>query len=70
MYQKRSLSIRGHKTSLLLEAEFWQELEIIAKSRSISMPQLIFEIDEKRGTQNLASSCRVFVLKTLKGNEN
>ena len=60
-FQKKSLSLRGHKTSVALEKAFWVVLEEVAKSRSISLPQLVNEIDEKR-KGSLASSLRLYVL--------
>jgi predicted DNA-binding ribbon-helix-helix protein len=60
--QKRSLTIAGHRTSIALEPEFWAGLEDMANSRQLPLPDLIFEIDEKRESGNLASALRVAVL--------
>jgi predicted DNA-binding ribbon-helix-helix protein len=57
-FQKRSLTLKGHKTSVALEKAFWTVLEEVAKSRSVSLPQLVNEIDEKR-KGSLASSLRL-----------
>jgi len=69
--QKRSMRIAGHRTSLALEQEFWIGLERIARSRSISLPQLIASIDEQRAKRapdaSLASAVRVFVLENRVG---
>jgi len=63
---KRSLTIRGHRTSIALEQAFWQELERLARLRNKSIPMLIAEIDERRAAEapdaSLASSLRVFAL--------
>lgn len=63
---KRSFSLQGHRTSIALEEAFWTALENIARSRNITLPQLISEIDRKRLAQEppagLASSLRVFAL--------
>lgn len=63
---KRSMRIAGHRTSVALEAEFWEALEILARTRSTSLPRLIAEIDRERersgGKASLASAVRVFVL--------
>ena len=63
---KRSLTIKGHRTSIALEQEFWEELEKLARLRSKSVPMLIAEIDDRRAVQapeaSLASSLRVFAL--------
>jgi predicted DNA-binding ribbon-helix-helix protein len=66
---KRSVSIRGHRTSLSLEPEFWAALKEIAAARRISLASLIAEIDARRGAQpqsNLSSALRVFVLEMLR----
>jgi len=63
--KKRSVSIRGHRTSLSLEDGFWDELSVIALSRRISVAALITEIDRKR-TGGLSSAVRLFVLEDLK----
>ena len=64
--RKRSISIRGHRTSILLEPEFWAVLDAAAAARSISLPALIAEVDQSRLKQapapGLASSLRVFAL--------
>jgi predicted DNA-binding ribbon-helix-helix protein len=59
---KRSVSIRGHKTSVTLEDQFWQGLREIAEARNITMASLVDEIDASRETTNLSSNIRLFVL--------
>ncbi|RIX97589.1 aryl-sulfate sulfotransferase [Aureimonas flava] len=63
MTEKRSLSIRGHRTSISLEDAFWRELRRIAARRHTSLAALIAEIDAERapGT-NLSSAIRLRVL--------
>ena len=62
---KRSLSIKGHRTSVSLETEFWTQLKLIATQKSISIPQLVADIDTERSKVNLSSALRVFVLNQL-----
>jgi predicted DNA-binding ribbon-helix-helix protein len=64
---KRSVSIAGHRTSVSLEAPFWDALKEIAERRGISVQQLVGEIDAGRGAQNLSSAIRVFVLDEARG---
>ena len=64
---KRSISLSGHRTSLSLESEFWDVLETIAAERDQSLASLIGEIDASRGVEPLASSARVWVVRTLRG---
>jgi predicted DNA-binding ribbon-helix-helix protein len=59
---KRSVVIRGHKTSVSLEDAFWRALKTIAAERGVSLAQLIAEVDAARGG-NLSSALRVFVLE-------
>ena len=59
---KRSVAIAGHRTSVSLEAPFWDALKDVAGRRGASVQQLIGEIDASRGAQNLSSAIRVFVL--------
>lgn len=60
---KHSLTLRGHRTSVSLEALFWKEFRRIAEARDIALNQLAVEIDEARGDIGLASAIRVFVLE-------
>ena len=59
---KRSVVIRGHKTSISIEDEFWAGLKHIATERGITLSALIKEIDERREWGNLSSAIRVHVL--------
>ncbi len=64
---KRSVSIRGHRTSFSLEDEFWSELKQLAEARQISVAQLVTQVDLRRQeTENLSSALRLFVLRQLK----
>ena len=63
--KKRSLSIRGHRTSLSLEDGFWEELTAIAAERGQSVAALITEIDRTR-TGGLSSAVRLFILEALR----
>ena len=61
--KKRSLTLRGHRTSVSLEDEFWQAFREIAAKSNRSVNDLAAEIDEKRGMSiGLASAIRLFVL--------
>lgn len=62
MLRKRSLSLAGHTTSLALEPAFWDVLEAMADERRRSLTSVIAEIDAGRGTEPLASACRVAAL--------
>jgi predicted DNA-binding ribbon-helix-helix protein len=62
---KRSVSIAGHRTSVSLEAPFWDALRGIANARARSVQSLIGEIDAGRDGQNLSSAIRVFVRRSM-----
>jgi predicted DNA-binding ribbon-helix-helix protein len=65
---KRSIAIRGHRTSFSLEQAFLDELQAIAAERGIALAALVAEIDEERPRQaNLSSALRLYVLKWVKG---
>ena len=60
---KRSITISGHRTSVSLEADFWQALTEIAAEMKRPLAQLVDEIDKRDGRgQNLSSALRIFVL--------
>lgn len=59
---KRSIELHGHKTSISLEDEFWNGLRAIADERQSPLAALLNTIDSERGTANLSSAIRVFVL--------
>jgi predicted DNA-binding ribbon-helix-helix protein len=61
---KRSLTLRGHRTSVSLEDEFWTAFRTIAKERGRAINDLAAEIDASRHPDTgLASAIRVFVLR-------
>ena len=60
---KRSVTIAGHRTSVSLEAEFWQALAEIAAETKRPLARLIVEVDKRDGRdKNLSSALRLFVL--------
>ena len=65
---KHSLTLRGQRTSVSLENEFWTAFRAIAEERGQAINQLAAEIDEDRVTEaGLASAIRVFVLRHYQG---
>ena len=60
---KRSLTLRGHRTSVSLEDAFWQAFRDIAEERDQPLNALAAEIDAMRDLDTgLASAIRLFVL--------
>ena len=60
---KRSLTIAGHRTSLSLEPEFWQALQESARTERKTIAAIVAELDRTRGTRNLSSAIRIWLLK-------
>lgn len=66
--RKRSLTLRGHATSVSLEDPFWSAFRDIAAARGVSVSALAAEIDAQRGLDaGLASAIRVYVLEHFRG---
>ncbi|MSO81412.1 MAG: aryl-sulfate sulfotransferase [Alphaproteobacteria bacterium] len=64
--KKRSVVVAGHRTSVSLETVFWDRLRDIASDRSLSVNELVTDIDRQR-PGSLSSAIRVFVLRELRG---
>ena len=60
--QKRSFTIHGHRTSISLEAAFWEALKQVAVEDGLSLSAIVARIDAERGATNLSSAVRVWVL--------
>ena len=67
---KRSVTIRGHRTSVSLEEVFWAELRQEAHERGLTLAALIDDIDRIRVEEGLPSglsgALRVHVVRRLK----
>ena len=62
--QKRSLTLRGHRTSVSLEDRFWLAFRAIAKEKNHPINALAAEIDAARALDTgLASAIRDYVLQ-------
>ncbi len=63
---KHSLTLKGHRTSVSLESEFWQAFHDLAAARGIGLNALAAEIDAGREADiGLASAIRVYILNHL-----
>lgn len=63
---KHSVTLKGHRTSISLEDDFWRALRDIAERQGKPINALVAEIDVDRGAEmGLASAIRVYVLKDL-----
>ncbi|GGD20392.1 ribbon-helix-helix domain-containing protein [Aureimonas glaciei] len=68
MIVKRSITIRGHRTSISIEDAFWIRLQAIAGARAQPIAALVAAIDAGREPgSNLSSAVRLFVLDEALG---
>ncbi len=63
--KRRSVVVSGHRTSVSVEAAFWDELATIAKRRGLSINALVGEIDDVRSA-SLSAAIRLYVLEAVK----
>jgi predicted DNA-binding ribbon-helix-helix protein len=62
--KKHSLTLKGHRTSVSLEDEFWRAFCDIAREKDKPINALAAEIDADRGFDTgLASALRLYVLR-------
>ena len=59
---KRSIMIGGRKSSVSLEEAFWKGLKEIASNCSLTLSELVYNINSGRQHSNLSSAIRLFVL--------
>jgi predicted DNA-binding ribbon-helix-helix protein len=62
---KRSVAVGGRKTSVSLEAAFWDGFREIAVREGVTTSALLADIERRRGTGNFSSAIRLFVLHDL-----
>ena len=60
--RKHSFTIGGHRTSISLEAAFWDALKAAATEDGVPVSQLIARIDAERAGNGLSSAIRVWLL--------
>ena len=63
--QKHSLTLRGHRTSVSLEPEFWAAFRALARARGEGVNACAAAIDAARGDMGLATAIRLAVLRDL-----
>ncbi len=59
---KRSFTLSGHRTSISLEAAFWEALREAAARENLSLAELVKRIDQQRGEAGLSGAVRVWIL--------
>jgi predicted DNA-binding ribbon-helix-helix protein len=65
--RKHSFTIGGHRTSISLEAAFWDALRQAAAEDGVPVSQLIARIDADRAGCGLSSAIRVWLLARFCG---
>lgn len=64
---KRSLTLRGHRTSVSLEEDFWRAFREIAAEKSLAINELAAQIDADRDMETgLATAIRLYILNHYK----
>ena len=65
--KKRSLTLKGHRTSVSIEDKFWEEFCKIAYRKQVSVNELASQLDATRelSSVSLASLIRNLVLADL-----
>ena len=59
---KRTVVVGTRKTSVGIEAPFWEALKEIAVAKNISLKELVTRINGERQRPNLSSAIRLYVL--------
>lgn len=63
--EKHSLTLKGHRTSVSLEPEFWAAFRALARAQRQGINECAAAIDAARGDLGLASAIRLAVLRDL-----
>ncbi|NCO21867.1 MAG: ribbon-helix-helix domain-containing protein [Rhodobacterales bacterium] len=65
--RKHSLTLRGHRTSVSLEDDFWAGFRALARARGQALNDLAAEIDAARAPETgLATAIRLFVYRAAR----
>ena len=64
--EKHSLTLKGHRTSVSLEPEFWEAFRALARAREEGLNECAAEIDARRGDTGLATAIRLEILRDLR----
>ena len=60
---KRTIGVGPRKTSVSVEAPFWEALKEIASARKLTLQELVTLINHDRQHANLSSAIRLYVLE-------
>ena len=62
---KRSVVIKGHKTSISLEDIFWAALRHIALDQNTTISEIVARIDAKRNGSTRSSAIRQYIMADM-----
>ena len=65
----RNVTVRGERTSMRLEAEFWDALEEVCRREEIDVGELIQRAEEGRGGGTRTSAVRAYLLTYFRDRE-
>lgn len=61
--ESRNIEVRGRRTSMRLEPEFWRALTLVSKREDLAEHQVIALVEKRRPCGvNLSSAVRAFLL--------
>ncbi len=63
---KRSVVVDGHKTSVSLEGPFWDVILDVARTRHMTVSEVVSQVDRDRSYNNLSSALRLFALEVCR----
>jgi predicted DNA-binding ribbon-helix-helix protein len=63
--RKHSVVINGHKTSISLEDEFYEQVKAMAARRECKISEVVEEIEAVNAGKNLSSQIRLAVLRDM-----
>lgn len=61
--RKYSVAINGHKTSISLEDEFYEQIRAMAARRECRISEIVEEVEAANAGKNLSSQLRLAVLR-------
>jgi predicted DNA-binding ribbon-helix-helix protein len=63
LVKRRTVDSETRKTSVTIEAAFWESLKQIAAKEKLTLGELIARLDRDRQHANLSSAIRLYVLE-------
>jgi len=64
--RQRILQRRGHRISIRLEEEFWEQLEFCAKDEGLKLSELVFRLIDENSSVNRSSLLRIYCARWMR----